>query len=273
MHKSPQGRKSQIEFLSDGKSVKKTYSGNGERAGKFRREVGFLSHYKESKLIPKLIDLSVNDYIVIERAEGDRMSDISPLPSDELLELTDNYVDELISLFRGPEPTLELKGEYYEGIGAEENLGTLIDNLSRLAKDVGDCGPIFQDICDSVARVEISEDLLIKLDWNPENLFLKNGAIHRFIDFEQAFFGTKEILVGVLLHNPIWPASRLFSRLRDLRFFGVDAADLPYYMAFGFGSVVVDSIKRRGKPWDSLRLKTAYERHVLTRLQEVKRLY
>ena len=97
-----------------------------------------------------------------------------------------------------------------------------------------------------------------------ESVFLRDGVVHKFIDFEQAFLGSREILVGVLLHNPAWPAHRLFSRLRGAGFFEADVSG-PSPL-FGFRL----RLRRRrfnrrdgGKPWGFSRLRTAYRASLL----------
>lgn len=261
------GRKSRIDILPGG-SVWKTYNQNDDPAGRFRREVGFYRHYAGSRLIPALLDSSPDEYIVIERVTGDLMRDVDLTTVDMDL-MTDRYVDAIVQLFNVPVPCTNLKDRYFRGRGADENLASLHDRLSRLASDDDDCAPIFKVLGENVAKVELSDEVLIKLDWNPGNLFLRDGVVHKFIDFEQAFLGSREILVGVLLHNPAWPAHRLFSRLRGAGFFEADVSDLRHYMAFGFGSVVVDSMKRRGKPWGFSRLRTAFERHYRARIRSI----
>ena len=259
------GRKSQIDYLSDG-SVKKTYNQNDDPAGKFRREVGFYRHYGGSRLIPTLLGSSPDASIVIERVTGDLMHDVD-LTTGDLNMLTDSYVDQIAQLFNASAPCSDFKDHYFAGRGADENLASLHDSLSRLASNGDDCAPLFHELSELVAKVELSDELLIKLDWNSGNLFLRDGVVYKFIDFEQAFIGSKEILVGVLLHNPVWPAFRLFSRLRDSGFFEANFSDLRHYVAFGFSSVVVDSIKRRGKAWGLSRLRTAFERHYSDRIR------
>ncbi len=261
------GRKSRIDCLPDG-SVRKTYNQNDDPAGRFRREVGFYRHYGGSRLIPTLLDSSQDAYIVIERVTGDLMRDVD-LTTVDLDLLADRYVDAIAHLFNVPAPCTDLKDRCFQGRGADENLDSLHDSLSRLASDDDDCAPIFKVLGENVTNVELSDEVLIKLDWNPRNLFLRDGVVHKFIDFEQAFLGSKEILVGVLLHNPAWPAHRLFSRLRDAGFFEADVSDVCHYLAFGFGSVVVDSTKRRGKPWGFSRLRTAFERHYCSRIRSI----
>ena len=259
------GRKSQIAYLPDG-SVRKTYNQNGDPAGRYRREVGFYRHYGGSQLIPTLLDSSPDVFIVIERVTGDLMRDVD-LTTDDLDMLTDSYVDQIAHLFNASAPCSDLKDRYFKGRGADETLASLHESLSRLASNGDDCAPLFHELSEHVAKVELSDELLIKLDWNPGNLFLQDGVVYKFIDFEQAFLGSKEILVGVLLHNPVWPAFRLFSRLRDSGFFEADISDLRHYVAFGFGSVVVDSMERRGEAWGLSRIQTAFERHYSDRIR------
>lgn len=261
------GRKSRIAYLPDG-SVRKTYNQNDDPAGRFRREVGFYRHYGGSRLIPALLDSSPDEYIVIERVTGDLMRDVDVTTVD-LNVLTDHYVDAIVELFNVSAPDADLKDRYFRGTRADENLALLHDRLSRLASDDGDCAPIFKVLGENVAKVELSDEVLIKLDWNPGNLFLRDGMVHKFIDFEQALLGSREILVGVLLHNPVWPAHRQFSRLRDAGFFEADVSDVRHFLAFGFGSVVVDSIERRGEAWGFSRLRRAYERHYRARIRSI----
>ena len=251
--------------MSDG-SIRKTYNQNDDPAGRFRREVGFYRHYGGSRLIPTLLDSSLDEYIVIERVTGDLMRDVD-LTTVDLNVLTDRYVDAIVHLFNVPAPGADLKDRFFQGRGADENLDSLHDSLSRLASNGDDCTPIFKELGENVENVELSNEVLIKLDWNPGNLFLRDGMVRKFIDFEQAFLGSREILVGVLLHNPVWPAHRLFSRLRDAGFFHADVSDLRHYLAFGFGSVVVDSIERRGEAWGFCRLRRAYECHYRARIR------
>ncbi len=196
------------------------------------------------------------------------MHDVDPT-TDDLDMLTDSYVDQIAHLFNASAPCSDLKDRYFEGRGADETLASLHESLSRLASNGDDFAPLFHELSEQVAKVELSEELLIKLDWNPGNLFLRDGVVYTFIDFEQAFLGSKEILVGVLLHNPVWPAFRLFSRLRDSGFFEADISDLRHYVACGFGSVVVDSMERRGEAWGSSRIRTAFERHYSDRIRSI----
>lgn len=269
MQALPQGRKSHVEVLPDGKSVQKTYNTNGNRDQKYKQEVGFYVQYGHSGLMPSLVDHKADEYIVIDRVAGERLSDVGPIANNALLDLTDDFAEKVATLFEDAPPIAKVQRLYYDGIGASENVASLLEALYRLQSDYAGCQEILAEICSSVQRVEVSQDLLIKLDWNPENLFLKDGKVHKFIDFEQAFIGTKEMLVGVLLHNPFWPASRLFRQLKKRGLFGFEGAALCHYMAFSFGSVLVDSIERRGKPWDAERLRTAYQRHVVSRYKEL----
>ena len=262
----PQGRKSRVEILEDGLSVKKVYNDNGKRAEKYRREVGFYSAYCSSPALPALIAACPDQYIVIERVHGDRLIDRDP--PDDLAGFADDYVDRIVELFELSKHQAAIKARYFDGIGAVEVYAALIDDLSKLV--VGEeAASLLSEIRSLVSRVEISEELVIKLDWNQENLFLRGNRVHKFIDFEQAFFGTREILVGVLLHNPLWPAARVFNRLRESSFFRLKAADILNYMAFSFAMVLTDSVGRSGKMWALPQLQTAYDRHVTSRFSEI----
>ena len=269
MQELPQGRKSRIEVLPDGSKVKKTYNNNGAPAEKYRREVGFYIHYSESNLIPRLIRSEQDRHITIERVTGERLADRLPLPCEEMKSLADDYTQRLVELFKvSTGIDSKTKEEYYAGLGAEENLALLLEGLDRLC-DPYDGNPVIADLRSSVAEIELGKELLIKLDWNPENIFLLHGRIHKFIDFEQAFIGTKATLAGILLHNPIWPAVRIFRGLKDAGFFDSDVGNFRNYICYGFSTVLVDSIQRRGGIRTSERLKSAFERHVAARHREI----
>lgn len=269
MQELPQGRKSRIEILEDTGAIKKTYNSNGNPAEKFRKEVGFYRQYSYSRVIPKLIGAESETHITIERVIGERLADLLPLSRDKMELLSDEYTEKLVELFgRSTGIDRTVKQDYFDGIGAEEGLRLLHESLSRLC-DQYDRHPITCDLLDSITRVEIDEELLIKLDWNPENVFLRDGKIHRFIDFEQAFIGTRAILVGILLHNPVWPAQQLFGSLKEAGLFQVSFSELRNYLCYSFATVLVDSIHRRGDIWQVERLETAFERHVTARYNDV----
>ena len=154
------------------------------------------------------------------------------------------------------------------GWAREDNLALLLAGLDRLG-DQYDRHPIIVDLRSSVGQIELDEELLIKLDWNPGNVFFHHGRIHKFIDFEQAFIGTKAILAGILLHNPIWPAVRMFRGLKDGGFIKSGVRDFRKYICYGFSAVLVDSINRRGRIWTPERLESAFERHVTARYSEI----
>ena len=273
VQKLPQGRKSRIEVLPDRSAVRKTYNDNGAPAEKYRREVGFYIHYSDSNLLPKLIGSRQDESITIERVSGERLADLLPLQSEEINSLADDYTQRLVELFSGSTGIdSKTKQEFYDGLGAEENLALLMEGLDWLSAQY-DGHPIVTDLRNSVGKVKSDEELLIKLDWNPENVFLLDGKIHKLIDFEQAFIGTKSILVGILLHNPIWSAERLFRGLKDAGLFETDLSELRNYLCYGFATVLLDSIRRRGRTWESKRLVTAFERHVTTRHSEVAKAF
>ncbi len=269
MRELPQGRKSRIEVLPGGSKIKKTYNENGAPAQKYRREVGFYIHYGESDLIPRLIRSETDKNITIERITGQRLADQGPIHCEEMRTLADDYTQSLVELFAvSTGIDSKAREEYYGGLGAEDNLALLLAGLDRLG-DQYDRHPIIVDLRSSVGQIELDEELLIKLDWNPGNVFFHHGRIHKFIDFEQAFIGTKAILAGILLHNPIWPAVRMFRGLKDGGFIKSGVRDFRKYICYGFSAVLVDSIQRRGGVWAPERLKSAFERHVTARYSEI----
>ena len=269
MQELPQGRKSRVEILPDGSKIKKTYNENGAPAEKYRREVGFYIHYGESDLIPRLIRSEMDRNITIERITGQRLADQLPLPREEMKALADDYIQKLVELFTvSTGIDSKTKEAYYGGLGVEDNVALVLAGLDRLG-DQYDGNPIIADLRSSVAQIELDEELLIKLDWNPGNVIFRHGRIHKFIDFEQAFVGTKAILAGILLHNPIWPAVRIFRGLKDGGFIKSGVRDFRKYISYGFAAVLVDSIDRRGGIWAPERLESAFERHVTARYSEI----
>ena len=268
MTELPQGRKSLVEVMPDGNTVRKTYNSNGDPATKYRRELGFYLNYAGSGLIPKLRDFEQNRHILIERVTGQRLADILPLSIERVEALAEDYVEQLLRMFdHGSSLSDQFKEYYYDGCGAQDNLEALIEDLGRLSiKYPGN--PLIANLSSSLEGIEISEEILIKLDWNAENLFLSEGRIHKIVDFEQAFIGTKSILVGVLLHNPIWPAARLFSILKNAGWFKSDVKNLKSYLSYGFAAVLVDSIQRTGKLWSPERLRSAFDKHLVRRLAQ-----
>ena len=269
MKELPQGRKSRIEVLSDGSGVRKTYNENGSAAEKYRREVGFYTHYAGSNLIPGLIGCAQDKHITAERIEGRRLADLLPLTCEEMTSLAEDYIRKLAELFAvSTGVDCRTRETYYNGLGAEDNRALLLERLDRLI-ELYDGNPIIADLRGSVSRIQRDQGLLIKLDWNAENVFLLDRRIHRFIAFEQAFIGSKAILAGVLLHNPIWPAARIFRGLKDGGFIKSGVRDFRKYICYGFSAVLVDSIRRRGAFWESERLESAIERHVTARYSEI----
>lgn len=268
MHELPQGRKSRIEILQDAGTIRKTYNANGDPAEKYRREVGFYLHYNESLLLPKLVCSDPGKHITIERVIGERLADSLPLSHESMGSLADDYIQKLVELF-GSSTIIDsaIKQEYYDGIGVEENIGRLTDSLARLCEQY--CRhTIILDLLNSVVRIRTDEELLIKLDWNPENVFLRDCEIHKFIDFEQAFIGTRDILAGILLHNPVWPAQQLFGGLKNAGLFQAGSGELRNYLCYSFAAVLVDSIQRRGDIWEIERLEAAFAKHVIARHNE-----
>lgn len=269
MQTLPQGRKSRVEILPDGATVRKTYNGNGDPAERFCREVGFYTQYRDSRVVPQLVDYEPGRYITIERVTGQRLVEMAPLPHGVTESLADHYVDTLVELFGNSTGVdTEVKQRYYEGQGANDNIRLLIQDLDSLGRRYHG-HEVIDDLRRSVAQVKADAELLIKLDWNAENLFVRDGRVHKLIDFEQAFIGTRNILVGILLHNPFWPAQRLFCGLRQAGLFLGDVCEFRRYLCFAFAAVLADSVRRRGDIWSVGQLETTFERHVKARHREI----
>ena len=182
--------------------------------------------------------------------------------------LTADYAMNVADLFRSSSADHEIRDLYYAGQRAASHRDELLQRLDFYAASVGP-HVILESLIEEVGTLTLTEDLLIKLDWNSANVFLSDGRIHQFIDFEQAFIGTAEILVGVLLHNPIWHAPTLFRVLRQEDHCGLEIDQVHPYLSYSFGSMLIDSVERRGHAWDNGRLETAYQRHVTDRFNQL----
>ena len=49
--------------------------------------------------------------------------------------------------------------------------------------------------------IDVAGNVLCKLDWNPGNIIVDGTEISGLIDFEQSFWGTKEIFWGTVLDH------------------------------------------------------------------------
>ncbi len=260
----PQGRKSRVEILPDGKSVRKTYNREGVPSGKYAREVGFYLHLGASERLPDLIDHEPDQHIVVSLVAGERVADIAH-DEGRQRDLSHDYASAIADLFADRQVDPEIKAQNYLGRGASENRDRLVASLTSLATALGH--PIIESLIERVSDIEITEELLIKLDWNAGNTFVRHGRIHKFIDFEQAFIGTREILVGILLHNPVWHAPTLFAEMRRSGFFHDRADGILAYLSYALGAVIADSVERSGAPWAPDRLERAYQKHVMDRFE------
>ena len=109
----------------------------------------------------------------------------------------------------------------------------------------------------------------LDVDGTVLKVYNDDGAITGFIDFEQAFVGTREMLAGILLHNPYWCARVVFSALCRRGFFARGADAIKLWIAFAFGAVLADSFARRGRYWPAARIESSYRRHVVERIAEL----
>ncbi len=162
-----------------------------------------------------------------------------------------------------------LKARHYLGVGAQDLCTEVLAALDRYPTDSRLSEQILHRLRGAAQEVVISKEMLIKLDWNASNVFINDGAISQFIDFEQSFIGTSEMLAGILLHNPLWHARSVFEVLRQRGFFSQPVASMAPWVHFSFAAVLADSRARNGTAWDTPRLQSAYRRHVLDRLNEL----
>ena len=265
----PQGNKSRVTPTADGAGIRKVYNHNGDPHGKYAREVGFYVHYGASPLIPDLLEcLPDKPAIVITRAPGVPCSTMAPA-SDLRRRLSVDYADKVADLFCSSADASAVKESLFAGRGAAHFRNGVLSVLDGYATDSRPSERILARLRTAARGVTITDELLIKLDWNASNTFVNGGAISQFIDFEQAFIGTREMLAGILLHNPFWCARSVFSVLRRRGLFPHPVAAVAPWVGFAFGAVLADSFERSGRRWSADRLESAYRRHVVDRIAEL----
>lgn len=264
-----QGRKSFVVHLEPDAVVRKFYNDNGDKLTKSLREIGFYLHYAHSEAIPKLLDYRVANHISTAYLEGQAVDEINFADEKWKIELTKRYALAVTDLFRDSKPVNdELKREYYSGLGAQGNFEAVMNGLNALAAHFVGCDRL-QKLVSTVEKMRVTDELLIKLDWNSSNVIVSKSGQIRFIDFEQAFIGTSEMLVGILLHNPVWCARTLVRELRNQTSVSLDAKALSITVHFAFAAVMIDSISRSGSPWSIDRFDLAFKRHVTERLEVI----
>lgn len=263
------GRKSDVVHVKPRSVVRKFYNENGDKREKSLREIGFYLQYGHSKVIPRLVDYHEANYVTIDYLPGRTMSDIGIADESSRIDLTRRYADSVSALFgNAPPVTDELKSKYYDGVGATSCRQMTESQLRGLAPHYSNCAP-FQELLARFGKIRVCNELLIKLDWNSSNTIVGEDGHFAFVDFEQAFIGTKEMLVGILLHNPNWCARTLVQELRNQMQVSLGVEELSNLVHIGFAMVLVDSIARSGSPWSRNRFMSAYERHVSQRLTAI----
>ncbi len=264
-----QGRKSYVIHVNPRSVVRKFYNENGDKREKSLREIGFYLQYGHSNVIPRLVDYHEANYVTIDYLPGRTMSDIGIADESSRIDLTRRFADSVSALFRNaPTVTDGLKSKYYDGIGAFSIVEKTVNQLREIARHYSDCQP-FKNLLVRAEKTEPSSELLIKLDWNSSNTIVRENGQFAFVDFEQAFIGTKEMLVGILLHNPDWCARTLAQELRNQMQVSLDVEELSNMVHIGFAMVLTDSIVRSSTPWSRDRFMSAYERHVSQRLASI----
>lgn len=262
------GAKSRVTVTADGR-IRKVYEGPEDADGRYTREVGFYQHYGASPLIPDLLECSpAETAIVIGRAPGVPCSTLDPSP-DLRRHLSRDYAEKVMALIESGGDVAVVKMSHFGGQGAADFRRGTLALLDRYQAVSRRCGQILEQITASVRDAPVTEELLIKLDWNASNVFVDDCAINRFIDFEQAFVGTREMLAGILLHNPFWYARSVFQVLHRRSVFPYPTAALETWIRFAFGAVLADSVARSGRRWSEARLESAYRRHVTERCVEL----
>lgn len=266
----PQGNKSVVTLARGGAAIHKKYNDNGDPHGKYKREVGFYEHYRESFLIPDLLEcLPDEPAIVVARAPGVPCSTLKVTPKQRR-HLSVDYAEKVADLIGSRAETPPTKASHFANISAAGSRDGVLSMLEGYPTTSPQAKRILQQLLAAARAIIVSDELLIKLDWNASNVFTDRGAITQFIDFEQAFVGTAEMLTGILLHNPFWHAGSVFNVLRRRGFFSHPTAEAPRCIHFAFAAVVADSYQRNHRPWDSSRIEFAYRRHVTDRLTELR---
>lgn len=265
----PQGNKSVVTPTADGLGVRKAYNENGSPHAKYAREVGFYRHYGDSPLIPDLLEcLPQEPAIVITKAPGVPCSAVR-LSASERCRLSEDYADKVMDLLSVGGDMNALKASHFLDVGAQHLRTDVLAALDRYPTDSRLSEQILRRLIGAAQEVVISKEMLIKLDWNAANVFINDGAIGQFIDFEQSFIGTSEMLAGILLHNPFWHARSVFDALRRRGFLSQPVASMATWVHFSLAAVLADSYGRTGTPWNTRRLASAYRRHVIDRLSEL----
>lgn len=265
----PQGNKSVVTLARRGTAVHKKYNDNGNPHGKYKREVGFYEHYQESPLIPELLEcLPDKPAIVIARASGIPCSTLNATPKQGQ-HLSVDYAEKVADLVgsRAGMPPPEASQFATGAAGFRDRVASALERYPTTSPQAK---RVLQQLLDATDAIAVTDELLIKLDWNASNVFAGGGAITQFIDFEQAFVGTAEMLTGILLHNPYWHAASIFHVLRRRGFFPHPIAEAHRFIHFAFAAVLADSHERTHRPWDSSRIELAYRRHVTDRLIELR---
>ena len=264
----PQGNKSAVTLARRGTAVHKKYNDNGNPYGKYQREVGFYKHYQGSPLIPDLLEcLPHEPAIVIARAPGVPCSTLKATPKQRQ-HLSVDYAEKVADLIgsRAGTPPAEASQFAIGAAGFRDGVASALEGYPTTSSQAK---RILQQLQDTTDAIAVTGELLIKLDWNASNVFTGGSAITQFIDFEQAFVGTAEMLTGILLHNPFWHAGSVFHVLRRRGFFPHPTAEAPRCIHFAFAAVLADSYERTHRSWDSSRIELAYQRHVTDRLTEL----
>ncbi|MDE0441702.1 MAG: hypothetical protein OXL38_06245 [Gammaproteobacteria bacterium] len=265
----PQGGKSDVTLSADGTLVRKVYNRNDDPVRKYWREVGFYAHYGSSELIPDLVEsLPGEQAIVLARAPGVRCSDLQ-LDSRSRHRLSADHVDKVLQLLSiGGEVTRSTR-RYYDDVGASEYRDRVVAALDSYRARTRQAEDVVGRLSESASQIAVTHEVLIKLDWNASNVFVDGGLVKQFIDFEQAFIGTREMLTGILLHNPFWCARTVFAVLCRRGFFPGTTAEIVRYVDFALAAVVADAFERNERPWSEHRLRAAYRRHVVERMAEL----
>lgn len=256
----PQGNKSHVAYGARQDSVVKRYNGNGDPFAKCAREVAFYRCYRDAAVLPRLIG-SGADWIEITTAPGVRIADLS---EPQRRTLTSAYAEALVRLFaEAPEPNAAAR----RSCGATSARVTRDLSYSGIVAYRTASGP--SDVLDallfSLARVVLTRDVLAKLDWNSANAFAAGNSISAFIDFEQTFIGTREMLTGAVLLNPDFDAALLYKALARGGMASVGPQEIVHYMNLAFARQLLDSYERSGRAWSAGRLEEAYRRHVFAR--------